>query len=333
MQSSKGDARPDAGAVQDHGRGRCAARPSGRRGAHVALAAASLAASLTLAAHPAAAGPAVHAARGQAQDCTPSPGYTHCVAYYATGGNQTFTVPAGVTSLRATLNGADGGRGAAGEGGGGGRTEGTVAVRPSQQFDITVGVSGAYRSSVSGYGGGGAGINSWNSGAGTGGGMSALWDGAAFGPTPLLIAGGGGGGSGSGSGSGQGGPGGGDSGGAGNGASSVSGKGGTQSGGGAGGVSSDASCPAASSGTRYQGGTGTLTSGSFPYVPGAGGGGGGGYYGGGGGGASCYASTTESGPGGGGSGYLSGPGVTDATTTQGVAQGSSCDGQVRLEWN
>lgn len=41
--------------------------------------------------------------------CLPETGYTQCVRYVATGVEQTFTVPAGVTSVRAKVWGAGGG--------------------------------------------------------------------------------------------------------------------------------------------------------------------------------------------------------------------------------
>ncbi|MBK9486927.1 MAG: hypothetical protein IPO01_17615 [Chitinophagaceae bacterium] len=69
-----------------------------------------------------------------------------------TGGAQTFTVPAGVTSINFTALGAEGGAGAngtnnggtvaGGAGGKGSRATGTLAVTPGQVLNIFVGGAG-----------------------------------------------------------------------------------------------------------------------------------------------------------------------------------------------
>ncbi|MFE7594497.1 hypothetical protein ACFU6K_34340, partial [Kitasatospora sp. NPDC057512] len=81
------------------------ARPSNRaapkrRGWSGALAAVLTLAPLSLV--PLMAAPAAHAA----QACPPDPGYTDCLAFAHTGGGQDFTVPPGVTSVRAKAWGA-----------------------------------------------------------------------------------------------------------------------------------------------------------------------------------------------------------------------------------
>ena len=205
-----------------------------------------------------------------------------------------FTVPAGVTSLTVTLNGAGGGNGNFGaNGGSGGRTTGTLAVTPGQVLTIIVGQAGSTGGSAT-IGGGGAQGNSY---AASGGGRSAIQ----LGGSDIVVAGGGGG-SGS-AGSVHGGAGGGGtntSGAAGaNGNSAIGGGGGTTSAGGAGGQSA---------------GNGTLGTGGN----GGGGGGGGGYYGGGGGGT--YGSVAA---GGGGSAFYTG-----ALTNVGGSQGGAGNGAI-----
>ena len=205
-----------------------------------------------------------------------------------------FTVPAGVTSLTVTLNGAGGGNGNFGaNGGSGGSVTGTLAVSPGQVLTIIVGQAGSTGGSTN-IGGGGASGNIY---AASGGGRSAIQLGGSD-----IVAAGGGGGSGS-AGSVHGGAGGGGtntSGAAGtNGNSAIGGGGGTTSAGGAGGQSA---------------GNGTLGTGGN----GGGGGGGGGYYGGGGGGT--YGSVAA---GGGGSAFYTG-----ALTSVGGSQGGAGNGAI-----
>ncbi|MDX3387618.1 GEVED domain-containing protein [Streptomyces niveiscabiei] len=275
--------------------------------------------------------PAPHAPRvttpRRASPCTPSPAYTNCTLFSYTGADQTFSVPPGVSSLNVQLWGAGGGgdnaayyTGQVG-GAGGGYTTGTLAVTPGQSLTVMAGQGGQVNAYALMYGGGGAG--GWTQTAGaigaSGGGMSALWNGASF-STPLLIAGGGGGASpGADTGNPRPGAGGGTNGG-GDGQPALSGQGGTQSAGGTaatnGTGASQCAATVNTAGRQWYGGNG------FSAVTGrdgeGGGGGGGGYFGGGGG--SCQLMgprTAYNGPGGGGSGYIGGAGVTGASTTNG----------------
>jgi hypothetical protein len=113
-----------------------------------------------------------------------------------TGGMQTFTVPAGVTSINIAAFGAQGGSGAlggnsvlGGTGGLGASASGTLAVTPGQVLNIFVGGSGA--TPAGGFNGGGAGgtLN-----AGGGGGASDVRVGGTAASNRVITAGGGGGG-------------------------------------------------------------------------------------------------------------------------------------------
>jgi hypothetical protein len=275
------------------------------------------------------------AAATASSTCTPQAPYAHCVRFSFTGSDQSFTVPKGVSTIRALLWGAGGGGAYIGQpqytAGGGGYTVGTIKLKPGAQLTVSVGQGGnasgvGYSQNV--YGGGGLGGNGTNTG-GSGGGMSALWWGP-YGTTPLLIAGAGGGAS-PGSQTSQtggqypgavfGGSGGGYSGGSDN--SGFSGGGGDQTGGGDPGVppvpcdGSGSGGTAPTVGLQYTGGNGA---GSDPSPPGVGqtaeggGGGGGGYYGGGGGRCNVYVTDQPSGAGGGGSSYIDTSGITHAAT-------------------
>jgi subtilisin-like proprotein convertase family protein len=117
-----------------------------------------------------------------------------------TGGAQTFTVPAGVTSINFTALGAEGGSGATGTnnggtvaggaGGKGSRATGTLAVTPGQVINIFVG--GAGGTPTAGFNGGGTG-GSANAGGG-GGASDVRFPGASSADRILVAAGGGGGG-------------------------------------------------------------------------------------------------------------------------------------------
>jgi hypothetical protein len=289
----------------------------------------------------AAASPAA-AARGTAErspsPCAPAPPYRYCQRYSFTGNDQWFTVPGGVTRIKVLEWGAGGGGASLGRpqysGGAGGFTVGEVAVRPGEEFTVSVGQGG---SAAGGgeqdiYGGGGFGGNGARTG-GSGGGMTALWaNGYAI--TPVLIAGGGGGaspGSQTGASSGSypaaigGGGGGGLNGGTDG--SRYSGQGGSQF------SAGDPGSPGADCGESGRGGTapapgqqyyGGNGGGSDPEPAGddavayGGGGGGGGYYGGGGGRCQVGASGFPGGDGGGGSGYIARAGVTRAFSRQGT---------------
>jgi uncharacterized repeat protein (TIGR01451 family) len=223
--------------------------------------------------------PARAASAAAPAQCAPGPGFTNCLLFGYTGGDQRLVVPAGVTSLSVQLWGAGGGGSSGEAGGAGGFTAGTVAVSGGELVTVTVGAGGTI-DGTPGYGGGGAGGPAGPGvTGGSGGGMSALWAGA-FGSTPLLVAGGGGGaGGGAGdaadtsenrvaiaSGNGAAGAGGGiDGGSAGR---PGSGQGGTQVAGGAAGavMTADAREPACVSGPaagmRFQGGNGGAATGS-----------------------------------------------------------------------
>ncbi|MEI2455963.1 prealbumin-like fold domain-containing protein [Lysobacter firmicutimachus] len=288
----------------------------------------------------------IGAAHAASVPCTPQAGYTHCLRYTYSGGAQAFAVPNGVTRLRATLWGAGGGgsmaaSGNSAGGGAGGYADGTVAVASGANLTVTVGQGGIATGTARTYGGGGAGGPGRNhdpasnpqSNGSSGGGMSALWNGAEFVALNALIVAGGGGGSvfwtdqpaapnrplagagGGGSG--------------GDGTSTYGGKGGSQVAGGAAGLPL-ASCyvPNASvipAGAALRGGDGcwpAIVAGT-PFEYEGGGGGGGGWFGGGGGTGQnennpISPTTGYDGPGGGGSGFV-GAAVTGGVLTQGAA--------------
>ena len=116
------------------------------------------------------------------------------IVFVHTGADQTWTVPAGVTSIAVKLWGAAGGatHGAASAGNGGFVTFGALAVTPGETLTIVVGGGGNVNPGLAagGFGGGGNGSNhpsyAWS---GAGGGRSAILRGA----TELVTAGGGGG--------------------------------------------------------------------------------------------------------------------------------------------
>jgi hypothetical protein len=198
--------------------------------------------------------------------------------YAYTGGQQTFTVPAGVTQVSIMVWGAQGGS-SFNNGGKGGYATGTLAVTPGQTITIVVGGQPAFNN-TSGYHTGGwpDGGQGWYNGQ-SGGGSSYVVYGS-----KVIVAGGGGGanvfndtpGAGGGTEGGN---------------ASSGGGGGTQSAGGT------ANSVNAAAGSLGQGGYAGQSNNN-------GGGGGGGYYGGGG---------AENGVGGGGSSYTGG--VTSGTTT------------------
>lgn len=248
------------------------------------------------------------------------------VAYDTTGGDQTFTVPAGVTYIYAKLWGAGGGNGIAGGwsygsmGGGGGHSRGLIPVTPSENLTIKVGAGGRTSVYATAYGGGAGMINTSDTRyGGQGGGGTYIFRGT----TPLLIAGGGGGG---GSAYGnwdtnRGGAGGGVQGQKGENpfdgrTVNLAGDGGRQGTGGAGGGTGvGGAIVAGVAGSLYLGGT--------PGKNSYGGGGGGGYYGGGGG---AYNESNSMGGGGGGSGYVHSSVYLGATYT-------GCDRLPAFNWD
>lgn len=261
-----------------------------------------------------------------------TPGFSHYRFFSYTGRKKTFKVPAGVSHLKITLYGANGGlgnysccSGFASSGGAGGMVTATIPVTPGESLAIFVGGSGGR----GGFNGGAAGAagkasaapSSRSCGCGGGGGASDVRQGGNELADRVLVAGGGGGGgtdgydgstSGGTSDGGNGGYGGALIGGPGEAGSyklaGGGGGGGTQNAGGKGG--------AAPNGSSCNGSEGTLGAGG-PGGPGrgcgaAGGGGGGGYYGGGGGGAGGDSTTGVRGSGGGGGG---GSSFTEARAT------------------
>ncbi len=235
-----------------------------------------------------------------------------------TGNDQSFTVPAGVTSLTVKLWGAGGAGGGyhagietGGKGGSGAFVTGTLAVTPGEILTLVVAGGGNANGSATYGGGAGAGLE----GAGSGGGRSAIRRALA----EVVTAGGGGGGS-----TNQTDPisanipGG--AGGLTTGSSGADGTDydntGTRVGGGGGGT--QASGGAGGAGAFFGGNAGTagsmLTGGSGGNV--YGGGGGGGYFGGGGGGGSS--GLDSGGGGGGGSSFLA-----NLTASGGSAAGSA----------
>lgn len=215
--------------------------------------------------------------------------------YRGLGGNEAYSVniPATTTSITAKVWGA-GGQGVgecpsgAFSGGSGGYVAGTISVTGGSTINVYVGGAGV-GSKTSPY-------SQAGSGAGNGGGLSAVSYGV-----NILVAGGGGG-------SGQNGQGGygGANGSGGNGSGPNNGGAGTQSGGGGGGSSDDVN---GASGDFWSSGSnpvnGGNSGGSGQNQGNRGGGGGAGYYGGGGGGGYSN-SNCSGGGGGGGSGIISG---------------------------
>lgn len=229
-------------------------------------------------------------------------------AFGYTGSTQSFVVPAGVTTVRATLIGGGGGGVIPGAGA---RVIADLTVTPGETLTIYVGDDPS--SIAGGWPDGGNGSTGSNATTGGGGGGSSSVRRAS---TVLAIAGGGGGSGSSSIGSYP--PGGaagvvGGNGAAGGSAAGVAGGGGgTQSAGGSGSAG-------ATSGSSLNGGNGA--SAARP-----GGGGGGGYYGGGGGGGTAI--TTQSGAAGGG-GSSAVPVGTHVSSTAGVGTGS---GSVVIDW-
>jgi hypothetical protein len=108
----------------------------------------------------------------QTSTATANTGNTGVTVLSATGVDQTFTVPAGVTSLTVSLWSGGGGGGATGTPGAAGYyITGVLTVSPGQTLKVIVGSGGAYNSTSTTYGGGGA---SGGAGGACGGGRSAI---------------------------------------------------------------------------------------------------------------------------------------------------------------
>jgi hypothetical protein len=207
-----------------------------------------------------------------------------------TGGEQTFVVPAGVSTLHVVLISGRGGTSGTAAGGGAAEVIGDLSVTPGQTLYIEVGGNGK----DTGEGGAG-GFNGGGNGAGGGGGASDIrtaprTTGLAPDLRLAVAAGGGGGGSDGFTGSGGAGGAAGSAGSEAEGSGNAGGGAGTATEGGAGGFGCNQNGVNGQLGVGGAGGTSESV--------GPGGGGGGGYYGGGGGGGSCHAG---SGGGGGGS--------------------------------
>ena len=243
-----------------------------------------------------------------------------------TGGAQSYTVPAGVSTIAIDARGAGAPGSFPTQGGSGGETMANLSVLPGEILEVTVGGSDGFNGGgpvTTGLGIGGGGASDVRSGscAAT---LSCGLD------TRVVVAGGGGG---AGSGAGNcscfsaGGNGGGPVGLPGmNGGGAIfvggDGGGGTQSVGGAGGSSAG---PTGITGTPGSSGTGGNGGASGSSECGGGGGGGGYFGGGGGGGTDCGVLTTSGQGGGGGGGSGFGPG--GATFNTGVQTG---DGSVTI---
>ncbi len=270
-------------------------------------------------------------------------GRSHHRTFKYTGSEQSFKVPAGVTSVTITANGAAGAQGAPtylgtwSLGGSAGSVDATMPVTPGERLAIFVGGSG-----IRGGYNGGAGRFAGSCSKicyGFGGGASDVRQHGKRWATRVVVAAGGGGGGGDGcigtSGcyvvGGNGGDGGGNTGGSGGvGTGPLAGSGGTggtQRGGGGGGAGGASGCPG-SDGTRGAGGTGGGRGGG---CDGLGGGGGGGYYGGGGAGSGTGNTDNQwsaGGGGGGGSSFVK----SGATYMQMTADAHKGDGMVDISW-
>ena len=232
------------------------------------------------------------------------------------GGPQSFTVPAGVTSLTIAASGGEGGPADGARGGLGGSSTATIDVTPGEALAIFVGGAGVRGTNVKtvqgGFNGGGLGPPTALTGAGSGAGASDVRRGTGGLADRMIVAGGGGGAGSTATGAGvAGGAGGGTVGGSGgSSAGATGGGGGTQSAGGAGGTGPIAG----ESGSAGVGGDGPSN------LSAAGGGGGGGWFGGGSGGA---------GGGGGGGSSWAVASARNVTTTSGDRAGN---GQVIISF-
>ncbi|MBH1964723.1 MAG: hypothetical protein I8H77_10335, partial [Comamonadaceae bacterium] len=273
----------------------------------------------------------------QAQSCSPGEA---SVAFGFTGGAQSTPVPAGVTSMRVFLTGAQGGSGRSGAGtiggspnspggagGLGGRVSGTAAVTPGATLFINVGGQGSQAVNAGGLGQGGF---------GTGGGATDLRVGGNAVGNRVAIAGGGGGGGNAGWSTanviagGAGGVGGGGIGGAGatvpGGSGPFGGGGGSVGSGGTAGAGCGGFPATAGNPSTGNGGNAANFSGSFAGAGFGGGGGGGGAIGAGGGGAGVGTTACQQnwngGGGGGAGGSTAANGLTNITINNGVNAGN-----------
>jgi len=219
---------------------------------------------------------------------------------YASGSDQYFTPPAGVTSVTVVVIGGGGASAPSYTGGSGGYVSGTLPVTPLTQYTITIGQGGLTGQNAAWGGGGAAGGASSGGGAG----RSAI----ILSGSDVVTAGGGGG---AGAYAGNGGAGGGTTGASGGG-----------TGGGGGGGQSQTLYPG--NGGANSGGGGSGTQGGAGYGSSSGGGGGG-YFGGGGAG-------NQQGGGGGGSSYVANLTGT-VVNTQGGGASAGNNGSIVISWN
>jgi titin len=251
--------------------------------------------------------------------------------YTGSGGEQDWTVPAGVTSITIQASGAQGGGGgnsgpSAGNGGNGGSVTATISVTPGESLAVFVGGKGGAGALPSGgagaFNGGAAGgaASGTGNGGGAGGGASDVRQGGNALANRVVVGGGGGGGGGSNGAGGNGGAGGNATGASGADATFGSpgggGGGGTQATGGSVGSAGDGTATSGSIGTSGTGGAGGSNSGCTGICESGGGGGGGGYFGGGGGGGG-----NNGGGGGGGSSFATGT-ATSVSMSQGARSGN-----------
>jgi hypothetical protein len=119
------------------------------------------------------------------------PNAKSAITFLYTGANQTWTVPAGVTTIQVDIYGG-------GASGSGARVQATIPVTPAQTLIIVVGQAGVASTAASGapatYGGGGASGTSSNFPSQSGAGMSGIFKTSYAQINALAIAGGGGGG-------------------------------------------------------------------------------------------------------------------------------------------
>ncbi|HZQ35041.1 MAG TPA: Ig-like domain-containing protein [Dehalococcoidia bacterium] len=251
---------------------------------------------------------------------------TITLTFSFTGTEQSFTVPANVTSIHVVAIGGSGGSGnafsvsggASGTGGHGALVTGDLAVTPGQTIYVEVGGNGANATSgtggTGGFNGGGSGNSTAGTGAGGGGGGASdvrtlpLSSGLSPTDSRLLVAAGGGGGGAGGIVSFFPGGAGGNAGAAGSTGGPVGGGGGGAGTAVAGGAAGSSFSTSAGAGTLGQGGGGGSQGGA---------GAGGGLFGGGGGGGS---DAISAGGGGGGGSNLVPAGGSAATDTTGVPQ-------------
>lgn len=250
-----------------------------------------------------------------------------------TGSNQTFTVPAGVTSLTVKMWGAGGaGSFTGGSGGSGAFVKGTLTVTPGLTYYIIVGGPGQYSGTTSSAGGFGGGGSSGGKNGGSGGGFSGIFSSSALTQSNAVVIAGGGGGAGYFSSITYGGGGGATTGSSGGNKSGsfLGGSGGTVTTGGVGGaVGNTSNSTVGENGIALTGGKGGTT----PPRAYNGGGGGGGYYGGGGGYSSDNTANYSSGGGGGSSflGTLSTP-TNIAGTTNTTGNATQAPGNTETEY-